>query len=137
MNELLYLDTIDFSLSLSDEDSDMFILENPFDELEFKFIIENGLPIQVKPNLYMSSNGVVIDSIFEDAACINGCFDGNPVEDVLLISIKDDKIENLLSSDQLILDLRFSTKGNMAVMNVKDNVKLRIGLKTKTTELSF
>ena len=137
MNELRYSDTIDFNLSISDENTDMFILDNPFDELEFKFIIENGLPLQIKPNLYMAENGVIIDSIFEGGSYINGCFDGTTVEDVLLISIGDKKIENLLISNQLILDLRFSTKGNIAMMNIEDYIKVRIGLKTKTTELSF
>ena len=47
MNELRYLDTIDFELALTDEGSEIFTLENPFDELKFKFIIENKLPIQI------------------------------------------------------------------------------------------
>ena len=135
MNELVYSDTIDFDITVTDEDA--FILDNPFDELEFKFIIENGLPIEIKPNLYMSENGVIIDSVFESDTYINGCFDGKMVEDIFVISVGDDKIENLLLADQLILDLRFSTKGEMATMNVNDYIKVRIGLKTKTTELSF
>ncbi len=137
MNELRYLDTIDFDLTLTDEGSEVFSLENPFDELEFKFMIENKLPIQVTPQLYLLAENEVVDSIFTDNASIQACFGNNPVEDVLKISIVDEKIENVMSSDQLVLDLRFSTNGNVAVMNVADYIKIKIGLKTKTTELTF
>lgn len=136
MNELRYLDTIDFELALTDEGSEIFTLENPFDELKFKFIIANKLPIQIIPQLYMLSENEVIDSLFTNTL-IHACFDNEPVEDILEISVVDEKIENVMASDHLILDLRFSTNGNVAMMNVEDYLKIKIGLKTKTTELTF
>lgn len=137
MNELRYLDTIDFDISMGEDNTENFIFENPFDELEFKFVISNELPIKVIPQLYFVENGVVIDSIFTNEACINASLDGKATEDVLIVSVVDDKIENVLSADKLIMDLRFSTEGNMVMMNVKDNIKIRLGLKTKTTEITF
>lgn len=136
MNELRYLDTIDFELELTDEGSEFFNLENPFDELHFKFMIENKLPIQITPQLYVLSENEVIDSIFDNTS-IHACFGNEPVEDILEISIVDEKIENVISSDQLVLDLRFSTNDEIAVINIKDYMKIKIGLKTKTTELTF
>ena len=133
MDELRYLDTMDVNITITGNDSDSDV----FDELEFKFMIENGLPIQLIPRLYMVQEGVIIDSLFTDNACINGCFDGKIVKDYLVVSVVEEKINSVLSSDQFILDLRFSTEGNMAVMNAKDEVNLWIGLKTKTTEITL
>ena len=84
----------------------------------------------------MLSENEVIDSLFTNTL-IHACFDNEPVEDILEISVVDEKIENVMASDHLILDLRFSTNGNVAMMNVEDYLKIKIGLKTKTTELTF
>ena len=61
----------------------------------FKFKIENKLPIQIIPQLYMLSENEVIDSLFTNTL-IHACFDNEPVEDILEISVVDEKIENVI-----------------------------------------
>lgn len=137
MNQLRYLDTIDFDLSLHDDESDIFAVDNVFDELEFKFIFENRLPIEIQPQLYMLAGDEVIDTLIADYVYINACFDNQPLENIIKVVINDERIDRVMTADKLLLDLHFSTNGNMAVMNVNDYIKIRLGLKTKTTKLTF
>lgn len=143
MYDLRYVDTIDVNISMTEIENEAENETEPgtdmviFDELELKLIVENKLPIQITPLIYMVDDGVIIDSLFTGNSCIQGCFDGTPTKNALIVKIVDEKIDNILSSDQLILDLRFSTEGNMSMMNINDYVKLRLGLKTKTTQISF
>ena len=85
--------------------------------------------------MYMMENGVVIDSLFESGSYINGAFGGNAADDVLIVKIKDEKLENIQKADQLKLDISLTSLGNDVVINSNDYFNLRLGLKTKTTEV--
>ena len=135
IDNLAYVDTLDFSLDLGSENEDGFHVEDVFDELEFKFVFENDLPIEIKPQMYIMENGAVIDSLFDGAACIHGNFDGQLVEDVIVVKVVDEKLQNVQLADKLLLNIRLSSHGNNVVINANDFFNLRIGLKTKTTEI--
>lgn len=137
IDNLSYIDTLDFNLNLASEENaeDGFHVEDVFDELEFKFVFENKLPLQIKPQLYMMENGYIIDSLFDGDSYIHGNFDGNMVKDVILISLVEDKLMNIQLADQLLLDVEFSSHANDVVINSNDYFNLRIGLKTKTSEI--
>lgn len=135
IDNLSYIDTLDFNLDLGSEDEEGFHVEDVFDELEFKFVFENGLPIEIKPQMYVMQNGAVVDSLFDGNACIHGNFDGTLIEDVIVVKVVEEKLHNVQLADQLLLNIRFSSHGNNVVINANDYFNLRIGLKTKTTEI--
>lgn len=136
IDNLKFIDTIDFNLTLGDSEKDgVGVVESIFDEIEFKFVFNNALPLQIIPQMYMMENGVVIDSLFESGSYINGAFGGNAADDVLIVKIKDEKLENIQKADQLKLDISLTSLGNDVVINSNDYFNLRLGLKTKTTEV--
>ena len=136
IDNLQFIDTIDFNLTIEEsEEEGIGYVEDIFDELEFKFVFNNELPLQIVPQMYMLENGVVIDSLFEAGSFINGNFDGNKTEDVLVVKIKDEKLHNIQVTDKLLLDISLTSLGNNVVINTNDCFDLRIGLKTKTTEV--
>ena len=138
IDNLVYIDTLDFNLNLGsveDTDSESFHVEDVFDELEFKFVFENELPIEIRPQMYVLQNGTVIDSLFDGDACIHGNFDGVLVEDIVVVKVVDEKLHNVQLADQLLLNIKFSSHGNNVVINANDYFNLRIGLRTKTTEI--
>ena len=140
IKDLTYLDTLDFNLSLNsqeNEDADQINVQNLFDELEFKFIFGNALPIQIKPQMYVVENGTVIDSLFDGSSCINGCFDGIITEDVVVVTVIDEKLQNVQLADQMILKINVSSLGNDVVINANGFFNLKIGLKTRTTEINM
>ena len=138
IKDLTYIDTLDFNLSLdTQEDENQIHVENLFDELEFKFVFENALPIQIKPQMYVVENGAVIDSLFDGTSYINGCFDGNISEDVVTVTVVDEKLQNIQLADQMIIKINVSSLGNDVVINADGFFNLRIGLKTRTTEINM
>ena len=138
MEDLKYTTIFDFDLSLDNEEGgEMDVLDNIFDELEFKLIFNNAIPIQITPQLYMLENGVAIDSLFDEKACIHGKFDDEITEDILLVHVTGDKLVNVQRADQLLLDITLSSEGERIVLNTNDYFDLRIGVKTKTSEINM
>ena len=138
IDNLTYIDTLDFNLNLSSEenaDSESIHVEDIFDELEFKFVFENGLPIEIRPQLYVIQEGEIIDKLFDDDVCVHGNFDGEMIEDIIVVKVVDEKLYNIQLADQLLLNIGFSSHGEDVVINANDYFNLRIGLKTKTTEI--
>lgn len=140
IEDLLYTYTLPFNLSLSldtVENDQSFGVENVFDELEFKFVFENALPVQIIPQMYMLQNGAVIDSLFSNNAFIHGNFGGELIEDIVTVTIAENKLHNAQLADQLLMKVRFSSLGNTVSINTNDYFNLRIGLKTKTSEINM
>ena len=140
IEDLLYTYTLPFNLSLSldtVENDQSFGVENVFDELEFKFVFENALPVQIIPQMYMLQNGAVIDSLFSNNAFIHGNFGGELIEDIVTVTIAENKLHNAQLADQLLMKVRFSSLGNTVSINTNDYFNLRIGLKTRTSEINM
>ena len=141
IEDLTYTYTMPFNLSLSldtvEKDQSSFNVENVFDELEFKFVFENALPVQIEPQMYLLQNGTVIDSLFNGNACIHGYFGGEIVEDVVTINVAEEKLHNVQLADQMLMKVHFSSLGNTVMINTNDFFNLRIGLKTKTSEINM
>ena len=140
MENFSYVNKFDFNLDLdSEENSESMQLANVLDELEFKFVFNNTIPVQIRPQLYVLENGNVIDSLFDNEACIHGKFDNsNSIpEDILIVKVTGKKLENVQLADQLMLDITLSTEGERIVLNTNDYFDIRIGLKTKTSEINL
>ena len=138
MENLSYVNKFDFNLDLdSEENSETMQLGNVFDELEFKFLFNNTIPVQIRPQVYVLENGNVIDSLFDNESCIHGKFDNSIPEDILIVKVTGKKLENVQLADQLMLDITLSTEGERIVLNTNDYFDIRIGLKTKTSEINL
>lgn len=138
INELCFRDTIDFDINLSDEDMEVegVNIQDVVDELEFKLLFKNKLPFQITPQVYMMYQDYIIDSLFVGNTVVHGCFDGIQTEDVLTIIVSEDKLNSVQLADKLCIDLKLSSLGNTIIMNTNDYFDLRIGIKTKTTEIN-
>ena len=138
MENLSYVNKFDFNLDFdSEENSETMQLGNIFDELEFKLVFNNTIPVQIRPQLYVLENGNVIDSLFDNKACIHGKFDNSIPEDILIVKVTGKKLENVQLADQLMLDITLSTEGERIVLNTNDYFDIRIGLKTKVSEINL
>lgn len=138
IEDLVFNDVYDFSINTeNDEDSENINIDGNFDELEFKFVCVNTLPIQVKPQLYILQNDSVIDSMFVDDSYIHAGTPENPTEDVIIVNIVDEKLERIRQADQVVLNVVLSSLGNNVVINANDYFFLRVGLTTKTSEISI
>lgn len=131
-DDLMYIDTI--GINISDVDN---IKDEDVDELKFKFIFGNTLQCKIIPQIYLSQNGIVVDSLFVDDDCIAGCYEGNLKESIINIPIDTDKINDVINSDQLILKFQLDTEDNILVFNTNQYFDLRIGLELKSSSINL
>lgn len=139
INELRFRDTVDFSLDFSDEDLEMegVNVQDIFDELEFKLMFKNKLPFQITPQIYMMYNNYIIDSLFVGNTVIHGGFDGDLTQDVLTVKVSENKLDNVQIANQLFIDIKLSSLGNTVILNTNDYFDLKLGVKTKITEINL
>lgn len=139
IENLSFIDTLDFDLDLGsgmeNENDESVHVEDIFDEIEFKFAFENALPLQIKPQAYMLTNNQLIDSLFDGNTLIHANNNGNITEDVLEVHINGDRLLNIQNADKILLNIGISSLGENVVINTNDYFHLRIGVKTKTTEI--
>lgn len=145
IDNLMYVDTLDLNIELNsgdeedggeevDEGED-FHAEDVFDELEFKFIFKNGLPLQIKPQAYLLVDDQVVDSLFDGNTYVHAFNGDNVIEDILEIHITDDRLVNIQNANKILLNIGLSSLGENVVINANDYFHMSIGLKTKTTEI--
>ena len=138
INNLSYIDTLDFSMDFDQDDSESSnIVEGVIDELEFKFIFKNKLPLEITPQAYFLENNIIIDSLFEPNSSIGGSFDNQIKENVIIVKVSNDKLSNIQLTDQMILNIKLSSQGRDVVLNANDYFDLKIGIKTKTSEIDL
>lgn len=144
IDNLMFADTLDLDIDLNsgdeeesneDVDEEGLHAEDVFDELEFKFVFENGLPLQIKPQAYLLVDEQVVDSLFDGNTYVHAYNGDNVVEDILEIHITDDRLVNVQNANKILLNIGLSSLGENVVINANDYFHLRIGLKTKTTEI--
>ena len=139
IENLSFIDTLDFDLDLGsgmeNESDESIHVEDIFDEIEFKFAFENALPLQIKPQAYMLMNNQLIDSLFDGNTIIHANNNGNITEDVLAVLITGERLLNIQNADKILLNIAISSLGENVVINTNDYFHLRIGVKTKTTEI--
>ena len=133
------MDTLDFDLNLSSgmnsEEDQSIHVENIFDEIEFKFVFENSMPIMLKPQVYMLENDQVIDSLFDGNDFIHACENGIAVEDVVEVLLTGESLLNIQKANKISLKIGLSSLGKDVSIKSSDFFKMRLGLRTKTTEI--
>ena len=136
IENLIFNNIYDFSIEADDdENSEGINLDGDFDEIEFKFVCVNTLPIQVKPQIYIVQDNTVVDSLFVEDSYIHAGSAENPTEDVIIVKVVDDKLQKIREADQVMLNVGLTSLGNNVVLNADDYFFLRVGMTTKTSEI--
>lgn len=144
IDNLMFIDTLDLNINLNSGDEEEneendeggnFHAEDVFDDLEFKFVFENALPLQIKPQAYLLVDDQVVDSLFDGSTFVHAYNGDNVVEDILEVHFTDDRLINIQQANKILLNIGLSSLGENVVINANDYFHLRIGLKTMTTEI--
>lgn len=138
IDSLVFDNTYDFDLNFDDNNNSQNInISGGFDEIQFRFTFVNTLPIQVKPQLYLVQNDVVIDSMFVDDFYVHAGSIDNPTENVAIISFVNEKLQNIQQADHVLLNVGLTSLGNNVSINADDYFFLRVGMTTKTSEINI
>lgn len=112
-----YVDTV--SMRLSDLDSlDML------DDLLLDIIISNDIPFNMNMQAYFydSQHNVVLDSLFTETYFLPGSFDGTTHSSMAEVHVDQDRIDNVMDSDMLIVCYHIDTDGNDVEVSANQHV---------------
>lgn len=131
MEEVFYTDTIKFSI---DSISSLGKVEDILEEAAFRFAVTNGLPLNMNMQAYFynSETQQLIDSMFTNSFYLPGVINGaSPVQQIATPVITLERIDNIVSSDHIILRFKINTNGHQVDLNVRDNLKVKLGVKLR------
>ncbi|MDL2309096.1 hypothetical protein LJC68_03700 [Bacteroidales bacterium OttesenSCG-928-B11] len=131
IENIYYNDTIPFSL---EDIATPDLVEDVLQEALFRFAITNGLPLNMSMQAYFynSTAQQLTDSLFSNGFTLPGSINGaTPSAQITTQVITFDRLDNLINSDQIILRFKVNTDGHRVDLNVKDHLKVKLGVKLK------
>lgn len=124
LDDIVYKDTVDMNLSgLGTLDL--------IEQLTMEFAFASTLPLNLKASFYMydSQSGRITDALLEDASLIEASFDGSPKTTNISLVIDDERIENVVHSDRIIMTYQLDTDDNNVNLNAKQKIDLSLKVK--------
>jgi len=124
IDEVRYLDTVNMRLS----DIDM---PDMIEKLTLELTFSSTIPLNLDGRFFMydSENEIVTDTLLVDSRLIRALFDGTPSITTLSIDITEDRVENVMRSDRIIMLFMVDTDAHDVAINV--NQKLDFSAKAR------
>jgi hypothetical protein len=135
VNDLVLQDTIDFSLSLDDEDMKLDI-----NALQVRIETDNGMPVDVSLQVYFEDSSYnILDSLYSDGnrqILISGELDPTgrviaPTNNISIIDLSQGKIDNILDAAYALIQVTAETT-NSGQSDVRFFSDYNIGFKLGT-----
>lgn len=116
-----YLDTIDINLGA---------LEMPelISEVLMNVSLSSEMPFNLEAQLYLydSQNDEILGSLTDEYMLIGGCYDGTPVVSDVDLSITQNKLQDLMKADKILMKIGINTDNHDVVLNLQDGLQLTI-----------
>ena len=126
VNELRYVDTVNMKL---DEIEMPELVEKLTLEIEF----QSTLPVELSGEfmLYNSEEGQVTDILLDEATLIAASYDGQAKETTVVIEITDDRVQNAMRSDHIILCFDLDTDAHDVSLNGNQGLQFFVKAKVE------
>lgn len=124
IDEVRYLDTVNMKLSEIE-------MPEMIEELTLELTFNSTFPLNLGGGFYMydSESEQITDTLLVDARLIEASFDGHPTSTTLSFEITEDRVENVMRSDRIIMLFILDTDARDVVINA--NQKLDMFAKAK------
>lgn len=126
VNGLRYVDTVNMKL---DEIEMPELVEKLTLEIEFK----STLPVELsgKFMLYNSEEGRITDVLLDEATLIAASYDGEAEETIVVVEITDDRVQNAMHSDRIILCFDLDTDAHDVSLNANQGLQFFVKAKVE------
>lgn len=134
INDLQYKDTVEVSFGTDET------LQKYFDEIEFTIDYKSQIPVNVELQGVFLRHSHVIDSLFDNGGAL---LYNQPSIKSIKCKVTDDKLNNVMRANKMILRLRMSTRfdssqpAQTVILKESDNLYLRMKMLTKTNEVNI
>lgn len=124
--DVRYLDTVNMKLSEIE-------MPDMIEKLTLELNLNSTLPLNLGTQFYMydSDNEQITDTLLIDAQLIEASFDGQPTSTTLCIDITEDRVEDVLHSDRIIMLFMLDTDARDVVINANQKLDMFVKAKVK------
>lgn len=125
-----YVDTVNLQLSEIE-------LPELIEQLTVELTFNSTLPIDLYGQFYMydSQHEQITDTLLADGRLIGASFDGRPTTTTLSLEVTDDRIENVLHSDRIIMQYELDTDARDVKLNEAQKLDLFVKVRAKYQEM--
>ena len=122
VGDLKYVDTVNMNIDNLD-------MPELIKELTLELTFNSVLPFHLNASFYMynSETGMVTDTLLGESKVIKASFDGKPTTTEVTLVVDEDRVENVLHSDRIIMSYELDTENHKMHLNI--NQKLDLSLK--------
>lgn len=126
LDDIHYLDTVNMNLA-NIEFPDLI------EKLTFELTFTSLLPLNLDASFYMydSESQRITDTLLTNAALIEASFDGQPKETTVTLTVDEERIDDVLHSDRIIMRYDLDSGAHDVDLNV--NQRLDLSLKGKVS----
>lgn len=117
IDDVHYLDTV--NMMLTELDSPEWIKK-----LTLELTLNSTLPFRLDGGFYMydSEQDEVTDILLQNATLLEASYDGQTKTTMVVLEITENRLQNVLRSDQIILDLAVDTEAHGVSLNVNQTL---------------
>ena len=104
IDDVRYLDTVDMNISEIE-------MPEMIEKLTIELTFNSTLPLNLGGQFYMydSQLGQITDTLLADTQLIAASFDGQPITTTLSIDVTEDRVENVMHSDKILMLFKVDT----------------------------
>ena len=121
VGDVRYVDTVNMNLAN---------LEVPelIKELTLELTFNSVLPFHLNASFYMfnSETGMITDTLLGDSKVIKASFDGKPVTTEVKLVVDEDRVENVLHSNRIIMSYKLDTENHNLHLNINQKLDLSV-----------
>lgn len=126
INDVVYLDTV--NMNVANLDSPDLI-----EQLTLELTFTSTLPFNLKGSFYMydAEHDRITDTLLLNADLIEASFDGKPVKTDVTLVVDEDRMENVMRSDRIIMSYQLDSDGHDVTMYAFQKFDLFLKAKAK------
>ena len=97
-------------------------------ELTLELTFNSVLPFHLNASFYMfnSETGMITDTLLGDSKVIKASFDGKPVTTEVKLVVDEDRVENVLHSNRIIMSYKIDTENHNLYLNLNQKLDLSV-----------
>lgn len=116
-----YIDTVELDMG-------EVTVPSLIEKLVLGIMFNSQMPFNLSAQLYPlnSQTGVAAAGLLDEELVINGSFDGNPIASEGTLTLTNDKLQQLLDADKLIMRLNVNTDNHDVILNLDNGLEMTL-----------
>lgn len=126
LDDIRYIDTLDLDLS-------SIGMPEMIERLTMELAFASTMPLNLRASYYTydSESGRITDTLLANSELIAASFDGSPKTTEVALVVDENRIDNVMHSDRIIMSCKLDTEKNNVKLNAKQKIDLSLKVKAE------